>query len=656
MSFLDGYARRLGVLEYKGLWNASTNSPALSSGVGNRGSYYVVSVAGSTAIDGISEWSQGDWIIFEGNTWQRLNTADSEDVQISKLEAIFTDQKEPTGHVDSTQSSISFNEATRTFSISPVSTSFDIYIRGVKQTISTTLNYTIPNTSGSYFLYIGTDGLLNYQSLFDSSLLNARVYTAFIYWNATAGKAISFGDERHSIAMDYSTWGYLHTTRGTQLQSGAALGYTTAGTGNSNADAQVSVSDAIVRDEDITANIRHSASPSVNFEQILSPIAEIPIFYRSGTLWNRDTATQFPIKAGTNRAQYNQLSGGVWSTVDASANGKFLVSYIFVTTNVKFPVIAILGQAEYTSLAEAQANAAWSNINFGDLPSQEIKLCYILIYETNSAFTNSVKSAIRYATDVRFGVDREVSAVSLNSAHSNLSGLGLDDHTQYHTDARGDVRYYLKSQVDTFLAGKQATGNYITALTGDVTATGPGSVAATLSNTGVSAGTYNLVTVDTKGRVTAGTSGSTSRYTYFNTSSVSTTSNAYAAATGLISTTLQPGFYYFRMSGLMQSAAANTGIGVRIGAGTATLTTAYAKWSIAQAAAGTAQAFVYDQTTATTNVTSASVPVANSNIVVNGEGVFRVFVAGTVQIEIRSETNGTAVTLQPDAAFVIEIM
>lgn len=40
------------------------------------------------------------------------------------------------------------------------------------------------------------------------------------------------------------------------------------------------------------------------------------------------------------------------------------------------------------------------------------------------------------------------------SDHGALTGLADDDHTQYHTDARGDARYYTQSQVDSSLSGK----------------------------------------------------------------------------------------------------------------------------------------------------------------------------------------------------------
>jgi hypothetical protein len=66
----------VGGVMYEGTWNASTNSPTITSSVGNKGDYYVVSVAGSTTIDGISDWKVGDWIIFNGSTWQKVDNTD----------------------------------------------------------------------------------------------------------------------------------------------------------------------------------------------------------------------------------------------------------------------------------------------------------------------------------------------------------------------------------------------------------------------------------------------------------------------------------------------------------------------------------------------------------------------------------------------------
>jgi hypothetical protein len=74
------------------------------------------------------------------------------------------------------------------------------------------------------------------------------------------------------------------------------------------------------------------------------------------------------------------------------------------------------------------------------------------------------------------------------------------------SQANGNTNGYLSSADWTTFNSKQVSGNYITALTGDVTASGAGSAAATLSATGVTAGTYAKVTVDAKGRATAGTS------------------------------------------------------------------------------------------------------------------------------------------------------
>lgn len=77
--------------------------------------------------------------------------------------------------------------------------------------------------------------------------------------------------------------------------------------------------------------------------------------------------------------------------------------------------------------------------------------------------------------------------------------------------ATGSVPGCLSAADFTTFNGKQAAGNYITALTGDVTATGPGSVAATLAtvNSNIGSFTNSTVTVNAKGLITAASNGST---------------------------------------------------------------------------------------------------------------------------------------------------
>ena len=64
-------------LNFQGNWNASTNSPTLASGTGTPGFYYNVSVAGSTNLDGETDWQIGDWAVFveAGATdkWEKID-------------------------------------------------------------------------------------------------------------------------------------------------------------------------------------------------------------------------------------------------------------------------------------------------------------------------------------------------------------------------------------------------------------------------------------------------------------------------------------------------------------------------------------------------------------------------------------------------------
>lgn len=66
-----------GALSYQGTWDASTNTPTLTSSVGSKGHYYVVSVAGNTILNGVGDWIIGDWAVFSGTAWQKIDNTDA---------------------------------------------------------------------------------------------------------------------------------------------------------------------------------------------------------------------------------------------------------------------------------------------------------------------------------------------------------------------------------------------------------------------------------------------------------------------------------------------------------------------------------------------------------------------------------------------------
>lgn len=77
---VNSVTNAIGALNYKGTWDASTNTPTLVSSVGTKGDYYVVSVAGNTNLNGETLWGVGDWAVFNGSIWQKVDGGDTSTV------------------------------------------------------------------------------------------------------------------------------------------------------------------------------------------------------------------------------------------------------------------------------------------------------------------------------------------------------------------------------------------------------------------------------------------------------------------------------------------------------------------------------------------------------------------------------------------------
>jgi hypothetical protein len=63
----------LGQLEYKGTWNADTDTPSLPSASTVKGNYYVVSTAG---VYETIDYEIGDWIVSNGTAWEKIDNSD----------------------------------------------------------------------------------------------------------------------------------------------------------------------------------------------------------------------------------------------------------------------------------------------------------------------------------------------------------------------------------------------------------------------------------------------------------------------------------------------------------------------------------------------------------------------------------------------------
>jgi hypothetical protein len=122
---------------------------------------------------------------------------------------------------------------------------------------------------------------------------------------------------------------------------------------------------------------------------------------------------------------------------------------------------------------------------------------------TLPAATTSILGGIKVGTNLSVTADGTLSATGGGAVSSVAGRTGAVTLTTADIGGLGS----LATQSGTFSGTSSGTntGDQTITLTGDVTGSGTGSFAATLAASGATAGTYTSVTVDTKGRVTAGT-------------------------------------------------------------------------------------------------------------------------------------------------------
>jgi hypothetical protein len=148
---------------FQGTWNASTNTPTLTSGVGTNGYYYIVSVAGTTNLDGITDWQIGDWAIFAGTSWEKVDNTDavsSVNGYTGTVSLVTGDVLEGAGTLPGRPSQLYFTDARSRAAISLTTTGTG----GASTYNSTTGVFNIPNYTTDltgYVPYTGANQTVN---------------------------------------------------------------------------------------------------------------------------------------------------------------------------------------------------------------------------------------------------------------------------------------------------------------------------------------------------------------------------------------------------------------------------------------------------------------------------------------------------------------
>lgn len=227
--------------------------------------------------------------------------------------------KYPTGFEDRSESTISYNVATRTLTITPTGTYFHIWINGTRYQYTTT-STTHDVAQAGYMFYFTTSGLTNvdYNSLVD---WDDKVFCAIIYYYDTTYYLV--GDERHTIRLDPMTHFILHHKIGCFLTKDPELtGYQLAPASPSNTSNQYSISTAVLWDEDLRHDLPSIAAGSYRYNEFVDPITT--------NLWIFPTSTQpYKWNSVTGYIQYQSVVGSNWTWQDVPNNN--YINYYVIT-------------------------------------------------------------------------------------------------------------------------------------------------------------------------------------------------------------------------------------------------------------------------------------------------------------------------------------
>jgi len=319
----------------------------------------------------------------------------------------FTVSGHYTGFPDRDATSLGWNDGTATFTLT--ATADPIWISGVSYTIDT-LTKQLPSGQGAasglywFWLKLSAGAIVLDVSTTPTDMFGLCLVAA-VYWNTTTNKGL-LTDERHWMGRDKWMHKYLHESVGARFSEGM---------GGTFDDTTMIIEAGAFYDEDIEhANVQETVCT---------------VLYHNGDAdWAWVTGQTTPYKTNAGVLQYN--NGNALADAD---NNKYVDYWMFITPDTTDPVWIIIGTQQHVLISSAREEGVPS---FGQLPTEETKLIYRLIYRNVGGSPSFIE-----ATDFRATPE---TAAAVTTDHGSLAGLGDDDHGQY------------------WIAGADRTGNFST--------------------------------------------------------------------------------------------------------------------------------------------------------------------------------------------------
>ena len=510
----------VGAVVYEGTWNASTNSPSLASGVGTKGNYYVVSVAGTTSIDGLASWSPSDIIIFNGSTWNKIDGQSSEVISVAGRTGTvtigFTDltgslaaSQLPafTGDITTSAGSSATTLATVNSNVGSFgsATQASVVTVNAKGLITAASNVTITPAFTSLTGSLAASQLPAFTGDITTSAGSSATTLTTVNGNVGTYQGITVNAK--GLVTAASNQNYLTAevdtlstvtgrgaTTGTAISLTAGTASTTTSTGTLIVTGGVGVSGALnvgttVSASKLSASSQVQALNSVYNSAALSA-SVVPGFYAANSTVT-DTAT---LANGTVAlAPFNVLSSNALAATNTNvtytnASTLYIVgaptasSHITITNPYALYVAA--GSSYFGGSVTVSGTVAASNLSGSNTGDQTI------------ALTGDVT-----------GSGTGTFGTTLATVNSNVGSFGSATQASTFTvNAKGLIT--AASSVTITPAFSSLTGSLaasqLPAFTGDIT-TSAGSSATTLATVNGNVGTYQGITVNAKGLVTAAT-------------------------------------------------------------------------------------------------------------------------------------------------------